>query len=101
MQLNVVPSDEFRACFVQFLERCENCVAVNRDYFEGKVEQISSYLMHVCSHRPSPRTLLFHLICSGYLVVKQPGCEIDPYLVTSLRMHIAVPPFPCMFLCCA
>jgi len=77
MQLNVVPSYEFSACFVQFLESCENCVAVNRDYFEGKVEQISSYLMHVCSHRPSPVTLLFGLICSGYLGVKQPGCEID------------------------
>lgn len=54
MQFSVVPSGEFSACSVQFLERCENCVAVNRDYFEGKVEQISSYLMHVCSYRPSP-----------------------------------------------
>lgn len=77
MLFSVVPSDGFSACFVQFLEKCKTCVAVNRGYFEGKMERISSYLMHVCSRRPSPGTLLFGLICSGYSGVKQLGCEID------------------------
>jgi len=66
MQFSVVPSDGFSACFVQFLKRYEKCVVFNRDYFEGKGEQISSYPMYLCSYRLNPGTSLFSLICSGY-----------------------------------
>ena len=63
MQFNVVPLDEFRVCFVQFLEICEKCVAVNRDYLEGKVEQIFSYLKHVCTYMEQISSLFMH-VCS-------------------------------------
>jgi hypothetical protein len=51
--------DSFNGCFVQLLESCKTCVAVIKDYLEGKIKQFSSFFICMCCYRPCPKIMLF------------------------------------------